>query len=203
LSKKDSQCGVFVCQCRARAVECIGLYAMAGASKPWLVTAAVQLLGPLLLTGSCYATKRAAVRALTDLALLLRPATVDAVLRGPRAAASAADTTAAAAAGQEAEDDTDSSGAAGSAADGLSAGLSRGLLELLFEQAEVLLAEAQAPAAKPKRGGRWVWLTAIALALLLLCCGGRGERKMCCFLQSDQTACRVADKVVCCACAIP
>jgi hypothetical protein len=129
-------------------VECIGLYAMAGASRPWLVTSAVQLLGPLLLADSCYTTKRAAVRALTDLALLLRPATVDAVLRGPRAAAAA--TTAA-------EDAADSSAAAdgAAAADGLSAGLSRSLLELLLEQTEVLLAEAQAPAAKPKRGGRW------------------------------------------------
>jgi hypothetical protein len=129
---------------------------MAGASRPWLVTAAVQLLGPLLLADSCYATKRAAVRALIDLALLLRPATIDAVLRGPRAAA-AASTSAAAAAGQEAEDATDGSGDVDGAADGLSAGLSRGLLELLIEQAEVLLAEAQAPAAKLKCGGRWVW----------------------------------------------
>jgi hypothetical protein len=118
---------------------------MAGASKPWLLTSAVQLLGPLLLADSCYATKRAAVRALTDLALLLRPAAVDAVLRGPGSAAAAA------AAGQEAEGGADSSSAA---ADGVSAGLARGLLELLLEQAEVLLAEAQATAAKPKRGGR-------------------------------------------------
>uniref|UniRef100_A0A383VSX8 Nuclear condensin complex subunit 3 C-terminal domain-containing protein n=1 Tax=Tetradesmus obliquus TaxID=3088 RepID=A0A383VSX8_TETOB len=137
---------------RAKAVECIGLYAMAGASRPWLLTSAVQLLGPLLLADSCYATKRAAVRALTDLALLLRPAAVDAVLRGPGAAAAS---TAAAAAGEEAGDTAGSSAAAAAAADdGVSSGLSRGLLELLLEQAEVLLAEAQATAAKPKRGGR-------------------------------------------------
>ncbi|KAF6263324.1 nuclear condensing complex subunit [Scenedesmus sp. NREL 46B-D3] len=136
---------------RAKAVECIGLYAMAGASMPWLVTSAVQLLGPLLLADSCYATKRAAVRGLTDLALLLRPATIDAVLRGPGAAAAAT-----AAAGTAASHDAaDAAGnSAASAADVLTAALSKGVFELLLEQAEVLLAEAQAPAAKPKRGGR-------------------------------------------------
>jgi hypothetical protein len=68
-------------------------------------------------------------------------------------------------------DAADNSGAAAGAADGLSAGLSRGLLELLIAQAEVLLAEAQAPAAKPKRGGRWVWVCFVCTRSAAFCCG--------------------------------
>lgn len=136
---------------------------MAGASRPWLLTSAVQLLGPLLLADSCYATKRAAVRALTDLALLLRPAAVDAMLRAPGTAVAAA----AAAAGDEANVDATDSVAVAAAAD-VSSGLSRGLLELLLEQAEVLLAEAQATAAKPKRGGRWAQLVLLHMRRTLV-----------------------------------
>lgn len=133
--------------CRAKAVECIGLYAMAGAYNSSLVASAVQLLRPLLVADSCCVTKQASVTALADLALLLGPAAIDAVLRSSGAHGAALD-------GVE-EAQQQSGAGVDAAGGGYPAKLARSLLELLLEQAQVLLAEAQAPAVKPKRG-RWV-----------------------------------------------
>lgn len=129
-------CGACSLCCRAKAVECIALYALAAAHNPGILTSAVQLLGPLAVAGGCAATKQAAVRGLTDLALLFGPAAVDSVLRRP--GAGTADTSSV----EEAADDMPK------------VVVSKGLLELLIEQGEVLLAEAQAPAGTVQRGAR-------------------------------------------------
>jgi len=150
------------CCCRSKAVECLGLYALVAAPhNPSLLTGAVSLLGPLLAAEGSDTVRAAAVRALVDISLLYGPAAVDAVLRRPAGATVGAAGTGA---GAAAEGDD---GAGEQAAEGLScssgssvAGAVKGLLELLLEQAEVLLAEAQAAAggvgskARGKRGGR-------------------------------------------------
>lgn len=139
-------------------MECLGLYALVAAPhNPSLLTSAVSLLGPLLAAEGSDTVRAAAVRALVDISLLYGPAAVDAVLRRPAGAAGTG-------AGAAAEGDY---GAGERATEGLSvstggsvAGAMKGLLDLLLEQAEVLLAEAQAAGggigskARGKRGGR-------------------------------------------------
>jgi hypothetical protein len=100
----------------------------------------VSLLGPLLAAEGSELVRAAAVRALADIALLYGPAAVDAVLRRPLAG------------GLAAEDEGAESGEEGS-----SSSSCKGLLELLIEQGQTLLTEAQAGAAQPaKKSGRWV-----------------------------------------------
>lgn len=135
-----------ICMRRADAVECIGLYAVVAAgSNPGLLTGAVALLGPLLAAEGSELVRTAAVRALADIALLYGPAAVDAVLRRPAAGGPAAR----AAAGEEARD-----GSSG----GSSNSSCKGLLELLIDQGQALLSEAQAAGSGSKPGrrvGRW------------------------------------------------
>lgn len=117
-------------------MECVGAYAVVAAgSNPSLLTAAVSLLGPLLAAEGSQQVRAAAVRALADIAMLYGPAAVDSVLRRPAAA------TGAGAADSGADSAADSSGRASSSP--------KGLLELLVEQGQALLAEAQAGADKP------------------------------------------------------
>lgn len=134
---------------RAEAVECIGLYAVVAAgSNPGLLTGAVALLGPLLAAEGSELVRTAAVRALADIALLYGPAAVDAVLRRPAAGGPAAGA-AGDAAGEEARDG--SSGGSNNSS-------CKGLLELLIDQGQALLSEAQAAGSgsKPvRRAGRW------------------------------------------------
>lgn len=127
-------------------MECTALYAVAAGSHiPGILSSAVQLLGSLAVVNGCPATQQAAVRGLTDLALLFGPAAVDSILRRP-GAATAAETKAA----DGALDDD--------AGDGIhNQVVAKGLLELLIEQGEILLAEAQAPAGKAKRGPRYAF----------------------------------------------
>lgn len=136
---------------RAKALECIGLYAVVAAgSNPGLLTAAVSLLGPLLAAEGSDLVRAAAVRALADIALLYGPAAVDAVLRRPSAGAAGAlgqDT--ASGDGEDGAEDGSSGGGGNSSC--------KGLLELLIGQGQALLTEAQAGASKPARKvGRWV-----------------------------------------------
>lgn len=129
--------------CRAKAAECIGLYAVVAAgSNSGLLTGAVSLLDPLLAAEGSELVRAAAVRALADVALLYGPAAVDAVLRRPLPGSAAAEE------GEGAE-----SGEGGSS----SSSSCKSLLELLIEQGQTLLTEAQAAAAQPaKKSGRWV-----------------------------------------------
>lgn len=141
-------CSVHVC--RAKALECIGLYAVVAAgSNPGLLTAAVSLLGPLLAAEGSDLVRAAAVRALADIGLLYGPAAVDAVLRRPSAGA----------AGALGQDAASGVGEGGVEEGGGSNSSCKGLLELLIEQGQTLLTEAQAGASKPARKvGRWVTL---------------------------------------------
>jgi hypothetical protein len=148
--------------CRAKAVECVALYAVAASGNNFsLLTSAVQLLGPLVAAGGCNATRAAAVKGLVDIALIFGPAAVDSVLRAPAATAVVAlMPVLSAGAGEDVEEVVDghcqhsaldSAGQYGKAAIGGSCDAGgRGLLELLLSQAEQLLSELQAPAAGPK-----------------------------------------------------
>jgi hypothetical protein len=150
------QRGVLPCfhPCRAKAVECMGAYALVAAgSQPALLTAAVTLLGPLLAADGSLLVRAAAVRALADIALLYGPAAVDSVLRRPAAGGMLAQ-------GHACEREGEGAGRSGNNGGcGSSGGLTaspKGLLELLVEQGQSLLVEAQAGGDKPagKRAGR-------------------------------------------------
>jgi hypothetical protein len=146
--------------CRAQAVECIGLYAVVAAgSNPALLTAAVTLLGPLLASGGSEAVRGAAVRALADIALLYGPAAVDAVLRRPSNAA-AADRGVGSLMRQErveeeagGEEEEQGQGEGDDVRSSSSRGACKGLLELLLQQGQGLLADTQAGGAD-RKGGR-------------------------------------------------
>lgn len=151
----------FFCMRRAEAVECIGLYAVVVAgSNPGLLTGAVALLGPLLTAEGSELVRTAAVRALADIALLYGPAAVDAVLRRPAvggaaaagaAAGAGSGSAAGGAAGEEAGDGSSGSGGSNNSS-------CKGLLELLIDQGQALLSEAQAAGSSSKpvrRAGRW------------------------------------------------
>eukprot|EP00775_Hariotina_reticulata_P011494 gene11494-11637_t len=156
---------------RAKAVECIALYALAASgSNLSLLTSAVQLLGPMVAAGGCSATRTAAVKGLVDIALIFGPAAVDSVLRAPAAAAAAA-VVAPGPPGLSAGGDEDhqegisgqeqsttvlgSAGQGGHAAAGDSCDAGgKGLVELLMSQAEQLLSELQATAAAPRTAGK-------------------------------------------------
>lgn len=116
---------------------------MATACNAGVLTSAIQVLAPLAVAGGCSTTRKAALQGLTDIAMLVGPAAVDAVL-----VASGAAVPISADAATNADGDVSSGNNAGAAI------ISRGLLELLIGQAEVLLAEAQAPVGKLKRGSR-------------------------------------------------
>jgi hypothetical protein len=112
---------------------------VAAGSNSGLKTGAVSLLGPLLAAEGSELVRAAAVRALADIALLYGPATVDAVLRRPLPG------------GLSTEDEGAESG------EGSSNSSCKGLLELLIEQGQTLLTEAQAGAGQAaKKSGRWV-----------------------------------------------
>jgi hypothetical protein len=104
-----------------------------------MLTGAVSLLGPLLAAEGSQLVRAAAVRALADIALLYGPAAADAVLRRPCPGSLFG----------EGEDAESREGGASSSC--------KGLLELLIEQGQTLLTEAQAGAAHAaKKSGRWV-----------------------------------------------
>lgn len=144
-------------------MECIGAYAVVAAgSQPALLTAAVTLLGPLLAAEGSLLVRAAAVRALADIALLYGPAAVDSVLRWPAAGGVLA---AEGASGGEHAGSSGSDGGCGEGDGGSNGGCGssggvsvspKGLLELLVEQGQSLLVEAQAGGDKPvaRRAGR-------------------------------------------------
>jgi hypothetical protein len=146
--------------CRAKAVECVGAYAVVAAgTQPALLTASVTLLGPLLAAEGSLLVRAAAVRALADIALLYGPAAVDSVLRRPAAVGVLAHQAVASEGQGEHAGSSGSDGGCGEDDGGSSGWVSaspKGLLELLVEQGQSLLVEAQAGGDKPagRKAGR-------------------------------------------------
>lgn len=146
----------------------MGLYTAACApTSPRLLLSAVSLLGPLLshsFEGVGESVRGAAVRALCDLGLLFGPAAIDAVLLRGGVGAGSVDgtgdeqTAAAAEGGDEGEGGASADSSSKSRSSASVATSNKGLLQLLIEQGEGLLAEAQAAGASTTtskgRGGR-------------------------------------------------